>query len=102
MHERIENAGQSRPERAFPAVVAALCLDRPINQERAPHDGVAVHESPVTAVLAMFAIVSHREILSWWDHDFVTLNIFPDLRLPFRDRIGRHHLTPSGGKRVIE
>src|SRR5689334_17156235 len=102
MRERVENASQPRPERAIPTVIAACGFDRPINQERSPHNGVAIHESPITAVLAVIAIVTHREILPRWNDNLVPLNMLADLRLPFRNRIGRDHLSAHGRKGVIE
>src|SRR6266403_3685479 len=80
VHQRLENTGQTRPEGAVPGVVAALCVHGPINQERTPHNGVAVHESPVAAVLAVIAIVAHGEILSRRNDDLIALNIFANLR----------------------
>src|SRR5258708_24430050 len=87
MHQRPQNAGQSRPEGAISAVVGALGIHRPVNQKGTPHDGIAVHESPIAAVLTVIAVVAHGEILFGRDHDFVALNIFPDLSLPFVDRV---------------
>src|SRR5436853_7508040 len=56
VRECIEYPYQPRPERAFPGVVVALSFDRPIDQERPPHNGVAVHEAPEAAVPALIAI----------------------------------------------
>src|SRR5260370_42602634 len=102
MRERFKNARQPRPEGAFRVVVAARRFYRPINQEWPPHDGIAVHKSPVTAVLAVISIVAHREILSWRDNKFVAMNVLTDLRLPFLDSVRGHHLSPRGRKRVVE
>src|SRR2546429_2177873 len=60
VRECIEYPYQPRPERAFPGVVVALSFDRPIDQERPPHNGVAVHEAPEAAVPALIAIIPHR------------------------------------------
>src|SRR2546422_777860 len=90
------------PEGAFRIVVAALRFYRPINQERPPHDGITVNKSPVTAVLAVIAIVAHRKILPWRDNKLVPLHVLADLGLPFRDRVGGHHLSACGGERVVE
>jgi len=64
MHQRLENAGQPRPESAFPAVVGAFRIHRPVNQERPPHDGIPIDESPVAAVQAAVAIVAIAKYLS--------------------------------------
>src|SRR6267154_793951 len=102
MGERFTNTRQPRPEGAFRVVVAALRFYRPINQEWPPHYGIAVHKSPVTAVLAVIAIVTHREILSRRNNKFIPLDVLADLRLPFLDGVGGHHLSARGRKRVVE
>src|SRR5260370_10237253 len=101
MGERFKTARQARPTGAFHVVVAALRFYRPINQERPPHDGIAVHKSPVTAVLAVIAGVTHRKVLPWRNNKLVPMDILADLRLPLRDRVGGHHLSACGGEIVL-
>src|SRR5262249_55166737 len=50
MRKRVKDSHQPRPESAISTVIAALGLDRPINQERPPHNRVVVHESPEAAI----------------------------------------------------
>src|SRR5258708_341682 len=100
--ERFKDTSQPGPKCALGIVVTALRFHRPIDQERPTHNGITVDKSPVTAVLAMIAIVAHREILPWRDNKLVPLHVLANLPLPFIDRVGRHHLAPGGRKGVVE
>src|SRR6267143_5729465 len=102
MSQGLKDSRQSGPEGAVPAVIAAGRVHRPVNQKGASHDGAAVHEAPVTAVLAVVAIVAHGEIFSGRNNDLVTLNVFPDFGPPLRDDIGRNHLATDWRERIVE
>src|SRR6267143_4436969 len=102
MSQGLKDSHQSGPERTVPAVVAAGRVHRPVNQKGAPHDGTAVYESPVAAVLAVVAIVAHGEIFSGWNYDLVTLNVFMDFRPPLGNDIGRNHLAPDWREGIVE
>ena len=84
MRERLNDAGQSRPEGAFPAVVTAFRFHRPINQKGPAHDGVTIDESPVAAVEAAIAIVAHRKVFSRRYDDFISAHVLPHFMRPFR------------------
>src|SRR5205823_10000862 len=71
MPERIKYRREPRPKRAFSAVIAALCLDRPINQKRTPHNGVVIHEAPEAAVPALIAVIAHGKIFPRRHHNFI-------------------------------
>src|SRR5437879_13842371 len=49
VHQGIDNALQPLKKSALP-VVRAVCVDRPVNQERPAHDGVSIHKSPIATV----------------------------------------------------
>ena len=100
VRERIEYSRQPRPKSAFPGVIAALCLDRPINQERTPHDGVVVHEAPKAAVPALIAIIPHRKILPRGHDNFVTAHEFLHFMSPFGLKTASNHL--ARGKVVVQ
>src|SRR3989442_12490612 len=92
------NARQARPEGSLSAVIAAGRIHRPVHQKGAPHNGVAVHKSPVAAILAVVAIVTHGEVFSGGNNDLVALHVFPALRPPFGDYIWRFPLASARGK----
>src|SRR5882762_9665402 len=102
MSQGLKNARQARPESSLSAVIAAGRVDRPVHQKGAPHDGVAVHKSPVAAILAVVAIVTHGEVFSGGNNDLVALHVFPDLRPPFGDDIWRDHLASDRRKGKVE
>ena len=76
MHKGIEDARQPLPESAVASVIGAGGIDGPIDEKGMAHDGVTVDKTPVTAVLAMIAIISHGEIFTGRDDHFISLNIF--------------------------
>src|ERR1700730_9022314 len=87
MHKGIEDADQPLPESAVARVIGASGVDGPIDKKWMTHDGVAVDKSPVTAVLAVVAIISHGEISSRRDDHFIVLNIFAKLGPPLVDDV---------------
>src|SRR5437016_1721425 len=93
VRECIEYPYQPRPERAFPGVVVALSFDRPIDQERPPHNGVAVHEAPEAAVPALIAIIPHCEILPGRHNNFYALHKLSHFLRPLRLKLRRNHLA---------
>src|SRR5215470_4795117 len=84
VRKSVEYPYQPRPERAFPRVIVALRFDRPIDQERPPHNRVAVHKAPEAAVPALIAIISHGEVLPWRHDNFAALHKFSHFLRPFR------------------
>ena len=75
MHKGIEDAQQPLPESAVASVIGAGGVDGPIDKKGMAHDGVAIDKSPVAAVLAMIAIISHGEIFAGRNDHFISLNI---------------------------
>src|SRR5467141_5465047 len=73
MHQRLENAGQPRPESTFPTVVGALRIHRPVNQERPPHDGIPIDESPVAAVPDLLVCGCEERRLQWGKYFLVAV-----------------------------
>src|SRR5260370_42220005 len=102
MQQRPQNVRQSRPEGAISGVVGALRIHRPVNQKRTPADGVAVHESPIPAVLTVIAVVAHGEILPGRNDDLAVVDIFLYLRSPLRNRVWRHHLASRRREGVVK
>src|SRR6266481_5113911 len=70
----IENGEDTLAEGGF-GVIVGICVDGPVNEEGAAHDGFAVDKAPVTAVGAVVAIIAHGEIFSGRDDEFVTLDV---------------------------
>src|SRR5580693_6120510 len=79
MRRCLKNPRQTRPESACAVVVAAGEVHRPIDQKWAAHNGVAIDETPVAAVLAAIAIVAHRKKLVGRHNNLVTLNMILDM-----------------------
>src|SRR5260221_1541827 len=82
MSNRVEDGEDALAEGSVGVVVAG-CVDRPVDKERAAHDGFAVDEAPVAAVGAVVAIIAHGEIFSGRDDEFVALNVFANFVSPF-------------------
>src|SRR5690348_3468685 len=102
VRERIEYTHKTRPKRAFPTVVAALRLDRPVNQKRPAHNGSVVYEAPEATVPALIAVVAHREIFSRRHDDFVASNEFPHFLSPLRLKTRGNHLSWQRGKVIVQ
>src|ERR1700730_14827799 len=103
----VKHAGPPCPRRQMkdrvqevqePAVEASLCLvlawtlHRPVDDHGAPHDGIAVHKTPVTTVPAMVAIVAHCKILVRRNHDFAIMDVRKNLFGPLGLHVGLQEL----------
>src|SRR5258708_15846982 len=82
MSNRVEDGEDALAEGSVGVVVAG-CVDRPVDKERAAHDGFAVDEAPVAAVGAVVAIIAHGEIFSGGHDEFIALNVFSNFVRPF-------------------
>src|SRR5260221_12415319 len=82
MSNRVEDGEDALAEGSVGVVVAG-CVDRPVDKERAAHDGFAVDEAPVAAVGAVVAIIAHGEIFSGGHDEFIPLNVFAHFVSPF-------------------
>src|ERR1700722_14809113 len=102
MHQSVEDAHQALPESAIASVIGAGSVDGPIDKKRVTHNGVAVDKSPVAAVLAVVAIITHGEIFAGRNDHFISLNIFAQLGTPFVDDVQGNHLIAERGKRIVE
>src|ERR1700730_15907428 len=91
MKDRVQEVKQPAVE-ASVCLVIAWTLHRPVNDHGPPHDGVAVHKSPVTAVPTMVAIVTHRKILVRRNHDFAVMNVRKNLIGPLGLHVGLQEL----------
>src|SRR5438445_2743332 len=97
----VDHTFQPLKKAALP-VIRTASLDRPINQKRPAHDGVAVDESPIAAVEAVIAIVTHRKILSLWNDNLFAADVFLDLMRPFQDHWAGVQLIAHRRKSVIQ
>src|SRR6202043_2965506 len=74
MQERVKDSAQPLPKGTW-VVVGGARFDRPIDQERPAHDGVAIDESPVAAVGTLVAIVTHGKVFSRRNDNLVALDV---------------------------
>src|SRR6202522_4901025 len=102
MHESLTDAVQDAADAAV-GVILGSGLHRPVNQDGAPHDRIAVDESPVAAVEAAVAIVSQNKIVIRRHDQLAVLNVVQNLIGPFAagrnlDEGGIHRRGNIAGK----
>src|SRR5579863_6457354 len=77
------HAAQQTPIR----VVSGARLHRPVNHDGPAYDRTLIDKTPVTAVGAAVAVVSHHEVIAGRHHQFPVLDVIHDLAGPLRAQV---------------
>src|SRR5216684_6113553 len=77
VQQRVNHTLQPLQKGALP-IVRAAGLHRPVDQKRPAHDGIAVHKSPVAAILTAITVISHSKIFAGGNDYLVAVYVFSD------------------------
>ena len=101
MEQRMRETAK-RAHEATISIVFGRGVDRPINYERAAHDRVAIDETPVAAVPAAIAIVSHYEITIGRNNETAAIHIVEKPRGPLGTQAALEKVAVRRRKIVAE
>src|SRR6266700_255785 len=62
---------------------------RQINYQRTPDDAGPGNKSPITAVRALFAVITHDKVFIPWDHKFAVADMLLRFRAPAAINVSR-------------
>ena len=102
VHERLGDSTQGSGYAAI-RIILGCGLDRPINQNRAAHDGVPIDESPIAAVQAAIAVIAQYKIMVARNDKFAVFYMVKNLVGPLapggdfdKVAIGRREIVAKG------
>src|SRR5580700_4798934 len=101
MQEILSNRAQSAKKSTIDVIFGGG-LNRPVNHNWAAHNSVAIHKTPIPAVPATIAIVTHYEIITGRNDEFAAANVTKNLFRPFRTKSDFDEIAVGGRKIIAE